>query len=239
LIPGDDGREAARALKAAQAQLGEAERRARDLQTELDRKTTLLQEIDHRMKNNLQIVSSLVLLKARRVPDKAAQQALYNMSERISALTMVHRLLHAAEDVSRFDVGALIADLSDELIAAAEPGQIALDLRLEPVSVPSSSAAPLAFLLNELVTNAVRHAFPAGRRGTLTVSTIAAAHESRIVVEDDGVGLGRGDGGDTGFGRSLAEMLARQIQAELEWEDADPGTRVVVTLPILEERPSR
>jgi two-component sensor histidine kinase len=83
-------------------------------------------------------------------------------------------------------------------------------------------------LINELVTNALRHAFPDERRGHVA---IAVGAQGRIVVADNGVGLGAAAPSREAFGRSLAEMLARQIGAELRFEDAAPGTRAVVVLP--------
>jgi PAS domain S-box-containing protein len=210
----------------------EVRRRTSDLEAALEQKTALLHEVDHRVKNNLQIVSSLILLKARRIREKAAQRVLYNMAERISALSTVHRLLYSTGDVSRFDLREFIADLSDDLMAAADPKRIELALSLDPVGIAPAKAAPLGLLVNELVTNALRHAFPGERRGRLSIALKGVDGEARIVVEDDGVGMGQAEPAEEGFGRTLAEMLARQIKADLTWEDAQPGTRAVVRLPL-------
>jgi len=96
-------------------------------------------------------------------------------------------------------------------------------------------AAPIALLINELVTNALRHAFPDERRGQVA---IAVGAQGRIVVADNGIGLSAAAPSREAFGRSLAEMLARQIGAELVFEDAAPGTRAVVMLPGRSERAS-
>jgi len=105
------------------------------------------------------------------------------------------------------------------------PTRLRLDLaRLE---VAERDAAPIALLINELVTNALRHAFPDERRGHVAI-TVGA--QGRIVVADDGVGLSAAAPSREAFGRSLAEMLARQIGAELVFEDAGPGTRAIVML---------
>ena len=198
----------------------------------LAQKTALLQEVDHRVKNNLQIISSLILLKARRIHENAAQRVLYNMAERISALSTVHRLLHGTGEGGPFDLRAFITELANDLMSAADPKRIALALSLDPIEVAPAKAAPLGLLVNELVTNALRHAFPDGRRGRLSIAVEHADGVARIVVEDDGVGMGEAAPTGEGFGRMLSEMLARQIKADLAWEDAQPGTRAVVMLPL-------
>jgi PAS domain S-box-containing protein len=228
-----DKREAQVELERSRDELeGEVRRRTRDLQAALDQKTVLLHEVDHRVKNNMQVVSSLVLLKARRVKDVTAQRVLNNMAERISALATMHRLLYPAGDVSRFDVREFITDLSHDLIGAAEPDQIKLALEVEPIGVSPAKATPLALIINELVTNAVRHAFPDGRKGHLAIAASHTGGELRIVIEDDGVGMNGTPIPDESFGRTLVEMLARQIRAKLSWEDAAPGTRAVMVVPL-------
>jgi PAS domain S-box-containing protein len=205
--------------------------RTQDLRQALDQKITLLHEVDHRVKNSLQVVNSLVLLKARRIKDARAREALLQMAERIGALSTAHRLLYTAGDVSRFDVSEFVGDLAAVLLNGAG-APIALDLRVEPVAVPAAKAAPLALLLNEIMGNAVRHAFPDGRRGRLSVAGTKLDGEFRIVIEDDGIGTSPGAGSDESFGRILIDMLVRQLRAGILWEDAGPGTRAVVTMPL-------
>lgn len=228
-----DKREAQAELQRSRDELeAEVQRRTSDLQAALDQKTVLLHEVDHRVKNNMQVVSALVLLKARRVQDATAQRVLNNMAERISALATMHRLLYPAGDVSRFDVREFITDLSNDLVGAADQDQITLALDVEAVGVSPAKATPLALMINELVTNAIRHAFPNGRKGHLAIAASHDGGDLRIVVEDDGVGMNGTPIPDESFGRTLAEMLARQIRAKLSWEDARPGTRAIVVVPL-------
>ena len=211
--------------------------RTQDLQSALDQKTALLHEVDHRVKNNLQVISSLVLLKARRMREPAAQHALQNLSERISALSTVHRLLYSAGDVSRFDLSAFLDDLTEDLSGLLPPGQVALDLAVEPVAVPAAQAAPLALLLNEVVSNAFKHAYPDHRRGRLQVQVTKPPGALRIVVEDDGIGMDGVAPPGSGFGKTLIDTLARQLKARVDWNDAQPGTRAVITMPLEAEEP--
>jgi PAS domain S-box-containing protein len=233
LVDITDKREAQAQLRQAKEQLeAEVQRRTHDLQAALDQKIVLLHEVDHRVKNNMQVVSSLVLLQSRRIRDETARRVLGNMAERISALATMHRLLYPAGDVSRFNMSEFITDLSNDLISAADPDQIELALDVEPIGVSSAKATPLALMVNELVTNAIRHAFPDGRKGHLAIAATRCDGDLRIVVEDDGVGMNGKAVPDESFGRVLTEMLARQIRAKLSFEDADPGTRAVVVVPL-------
>jgi two-component sensor histidine kinase len=208
----------------------EVARRTERLQAALDQKAALLQELDHRVKNNLQVVASLVLLKSRRVKDEAARGVLMNMAERIGALSTAHRLLYTDAGTTWFDLREFLTDLSRDLMVPLDPSAFQLALDIDPVAISGSKAAPLALLVNELVSNAIRHAFPE-RRGRLS---IVAKWDGglRIVVEDDGVGLAGHASSADGFGKTLIDMLARQLKTAVAWEDAAPGTRAVLLVPL-------
>jgi two-component sensor histidine kinase len=208
----------------------EVRRRTRELQAALDERSRRFRDLDHLTRNNLQTLSSIVLLKARRTRDEAARRGLLNMAERITALSAVHRLLDPANVSGCFDVAAFLEDLAGDLATTVDARQIRLELDLEPLDVPEREAAAIALLLNELITNALRHAFPGGRKGRVSIAARRSEGGGRIVVEDDGIGLSRATPPGEAFGRQLSEMLARQIKAELLWEDAAPGTRAVLVL---------
>lgn len=208
------------------------ERRIRDLQTALEQKTVLLHEVEHRVKNSLQMTASLVLLKARRLQNPEARKVLQEVAERVGALSAAHRLLYAAGDVSRFNLKEFTSELADELIMALPKGQIDLILDIEPVDVPASKAAALALLLNEVIGNAVKHAFPNGRRGQLTIQIGRAENGLKIAVEDDGVGLDHSPPPEGSFGRTLIMMLVQQLKGRLTWRDREPGTRAEIVMPV-------
>ena len=220
-------------LTRAQTLLAEqVARRTRDLQAALDQKTALLHEVDHRVKNSLQVISSLVLLKARRLQEPTAQRVLHNLAERISALATVHRLLYSVGDVSRFDLREFLADLSDDLHVLMPPNQVEIELRAEPVGVSAAKAAPLALLMNELIGNSLKHAYPDHRRGHLLIAVTKPNGDLCIVVQDNGVGMDGAPPPDHGFGKTLIDMLVRQLRGQIAWEDAGPGTRAIVTMPL-------
>ena len=213
-----------------------AEARARDLQAALDRQTALLHELDHRVKNNLQLISSLVLMQARRSEDPAVREALNGMQERLAAMGVVHRRLFESDDLGRFDLADFVRDLTAELSGSSGRPEIAFACDLAPARVSAAKAAPLALLINELLTNALRHAFPGRRPGRIFVRTAQSSRGLRIEIADDGVGEvdGRttGGGSEQRFGLTIVELLGRQLQATITRQNADPGVRVVVGLPL-------
>ncbi len=226
-------RQAERALMREKEVLAQdVEARNRALQSALDQQTALLHEVDHRVKNNLQVISSLVLLKARRAQDAACREVLRSMADRIGALATVHRLLYTLDDVSRFDLRDFADDFAIELGAGIDPERIALTVEVEALAVPASMAAPLALLMHELAVNAVRHAFPGDRRGRIAIT--ARREGDRLVLEvwDDGIGLPDAPANPEAFGRDLVGMLVRQLRGSLVVEDLAPGTRAHVVLPL-------
>ena len=207
------------------------EKRTRDLQAALDQRTALLHELDHRVKNNLQLISSLMLMQARRAEDPPVKAALIDMQQRLTAVGVVHRRLFQSDDVTRFDLSEFVRDMAAELGWAAGRNDIEIVHHLEPAMVPASNAASLALLVNELMANAFRHAFPHGRAGRLSITIAKESDTLRIEIADNGVGQSTGGIGDQGFGLMIVELLARQLQACIERKDANPGLLVSVTMP--------
>ena len=215
----------------AKAALDEATARQRGLEAELEREKVLLHEADHRIKNSLQMASSLVLLNARRTGDDGVRRVLQNLAERIAALSSAHRMLERAGNAVRLDMGGLIAELAGELSNLVPAGQVDVETSIESTMVAASRGAPLALLANELIGNAFKHAFPDGRKGRVRIALSKSAEDVRFTVEDDGVGLSGAGLPEGGFGRVLIDVLARQLRARLEWQDAAPGTRITIILP--------
>ncbi len=205
--------------------------RTRELTQALEQKTALLHEVDHRVKNNLQLISSLLLLQNRRVADPVLKASLRGMLGRVNAIATVHRRLFQSEDVERFDVSAFIRDMVADLMGSAGREDVQVLLDLERVEIPASKAAPFALVVNELLTNALRHGFPEGRGGRILISVTRQNGDFRIEITDDGVGLDK-DARPSGFGLTIVQLLCQQLKAKCETTDAEPGTRVVVLLPV-------
>lgn len=224
----DTGQGAARSPEDLEAII---EARTRALTEALEQKTALLHEVDHRVKNNLQLISSLLLLQNRRVTDPALKASLRGMLGRVNAIATVHRRLFQSEDVERFDVSAFIRDMVADLMGSAGRDDIRIELDLERVEIPAAKAAPFALVVNELLTNALRHGFPEGRGGRIFVGVRRQEGEFRIEIADDGVGLDK-DTTPSGFGLTIVQLLCQQLKAKSETTDAEPGARIIVSLPV-------
>jgi len=194
----------------------------------------LLSELQHRVKNNVQATTSFLALQASRAPDPAVAAALRAAALRVLLASQVQdRTFHLQGEAGV----ALCVELATAARAAFDAaGRPGLRLELpppagEPVLVPTTQSTPLALVLNELVVNALRHAFPDGRPGCVTVSLLARAEGGvELVVEDDGVGIPpeiRARVPRHSLGLHLAPRLARQARGTLRLE-GPPGTRAVI-----------
>lgn len=220
------------ALKRANETLeNQVSERTAALSFALEQKTALLHEVDHRVKNNLQVISSLMLLKARRTPPGEAREAIDAMAQRIGALSTAHRMLYSAGDLVRFDFREFTADFLADLALGVE-GRVSVESEIEAMAISAAMAAPLALVMHELATNAVRHAFPGDRSGQICVSAKRGETGMVLSIEDDGAGLEAGDPNPAGFGRVLVEMMVRQLRGTLRYIDRGPGTRVEITIPL-------
>ena len=210
----------------------EVAKRTRDLTEALAAKTMLGHEGDHRVKNNLQMIASLLTMQTRTIKDPVARASMDSMLSRVEALGTVHRRLYQSRDVERFDVAAFAQDLADDLVRGSGRTDVRLHLDLEMVEVPVEKAPPVALMLNELITNALKHAFAGERPGRLTVSVRPDDSHVSIRIIDDGHGMPPGPTRSGSFGKRLIENLARQVQASIAWHPANPGTRVELRLPV-------
>ncbi|MCX6876415.1 MAG: PAS domain-containing protein [Verrucomicrobia bacterium] len=188
----------------------------------LREKEVLLKEIHHRVKNNLQIISSLLRLQSAQLDSAVAKAALQDMQDRIRSMAMIHEHLYRSDNLTEVDLPTYLESLCARLINAlvATPGNIQLHLDLCPVRLEIDQAIPCGLLVSELVSNALKHAFPAGQRGELWVGLqpVAGGSGLRLRVADNGTGLPPAfDPLDlTSLGLQLVSALARQLGGRLE-----------------------
>lgn len=208
----------------------EVERRTADLQAALDAKTILLHEVDHRVKNNLTMIGSLLRLQVRTIEDPKIMSKLDSMLERVDALATVHRQLYQSADIARFDIGSFAKSLVSEVVGSS--GRTDIDLRLDahPLFVDAAHASALGLILNEIVTNAIKHAYADCRAGFLQLSVQTNDQHGIIKICDDGPGLPSTQRTKS-IGTALITRLARQAGAEAIWSDNAPGTCVTITFP--------
>jgi two-component sensor histidine kinase len=214
------------------------QRREDELRASLRQKEALLREVHHRVKNNLQIVTSLLNLRAQRLRSPAARDAVRQAQMRIAALALVHRSLYENDDVQELELQDLLGELCGmiEEVSAADQGTVQLSVAVDPTRVPVDQAIPLALVVTEAVSNAFKHAFPPKRDGQIEVRLVNRGQHALLVVADDGVGLAGGEEGASGVGVTLMRMLAKQLGGSLTVVEAG-GTRLELDFPLPAQEP--
>jgi two-component system, sensor histidine kinase PdtaS len=220
-LPGSEGQQVLATISDV------TDRRAAQIEIEraLAEKTVLLNEVHHRVKNNLQVISSLLNLQSRNA-EPSVQAALRDSQSRVRSMALMHQLLFERRDFSALELGPYLRRLGsllrDTYLGEASVIQLQIDAPEQGFRMDLQQAIPCGLLVNELVTNAIKHAFPGGRAGRVRIRLSAGAggDEGAAVVEvdDDGVGLppGRGPGQGPGLGMQLLPLLADQCRARLE-----------------------
>lgn len=218
-------------------------RNEQTIRSALKEKEVLLQEVHHRVKNNLQVVSSLLSMQERKVDDESVRKVFRESRNRIHSMALIHEHLYGSESLSRVEFDRYVRDFADVLYRSyrADRTRVRLKTELESLELGLDTAVPCALILNELISNALKHAFPDGRRGEIEVALSQRPDRSiTLCVSDDGVGVPD----DVGFwntkslGWKLVRTLVRQLDGEVEI-GGPPGTRICVRFappePIAEE----
>lgn len=198
----------------------------------LGEKTVLLQELHHRVKNNMQIVSSLFSLQAEYVVDPRDRVLFEESRERILSMAMLHEGLYQSEDLSKVNMGLYVPRLVEQLTGGAEP-PVRRVYEVEDLQLSVSQSLPFGMVLNELVMNAKRHAFAGAGEPVLRVALRSGGGEVTLEVEDNGPGVAPGfdlRAKDT-FGMLLADSLAGQLHGRLTAENTGRGARFVLRFP--------
>jgi len=217
-----------KALLAENARLRRLCAEAKDLAS---RHELALREGDHRIKNSLQIVASLMGMQERRETSDTARAALHAATARIHAIARMHDALQLNGSSNKVNLGALVETMCLTLHAmAGDPIRVKVIVSVEPVEAPIALAQPVVLAVNELIVNALRHAFPADRGGTVHVELKCVDGELRVIVADDGAGLPADHDKAGGFGMKLVRMMANKIGATLHVESA-PGARFTLCAP--------
>ncbi|MEQ1653630.1 MAG: PAS domain-containing protein [Hyphomicrobium sp.] len=202
------------------------------LEKSLQEKTLLIHEIDHRVKNNLQTISTLIGLQLRQLSEPSAVRALKSLHERVDALGAVHRRLTTSGSVGSFDLAQLINDLVPEIVKGAARGDIEVELDVCPILLGSALATPVSLIINELVTNAVRHAWDEGQAGRLVVSSAIENRQVTLKISDNGWGMTSSESGRSLSGLKLTEALVRQMRGTLVTRPSSAGTTIEIGLPL-------
>lgn len=196
----------------------------------LRQKAILLQEIRHRVANSLQIIASVLLQNARRVSSEESRGHLRNAHQRVMSVAALQHQL-AASSVEGVPLRGYFEHLCESIGASMipDPSKIRLALDVDETVVSSDISISLGLIVTELVINALKHAFPRQRSGTITVGYHATGDDWSLSVADDGVGMPTMPQVAGGLGTSIVNALAQQLRAEVVVQDAAPGARITIS----------
>jgi two-component sensor histidine kinase len=199
-------------------------------------KEVMLKEIHHRVKNNLQIIASLLNIQAHYARDEGAAEVLSECHNRVRSMALVHESLYSSENLAKVNFARYVSRLAESLFSSfgVDNQKIKLDLDLDDVLLSIDRAIPCGLIVNELVSNCLKHAFPGDRNGTIEIKLKRlGADDVLLNVKDDGVGVPQGlDPQKTQtLGLKLVSDLTRQIKGTFRFTSS-AGTDMAITFPV-------
>jgi PAS domain S-box-containing protein len=203
------------------------------IRVSLAEKEVLLREIHHRVNNNLQIMISLLNLQARQIKDKKTQRSLQESRNRLQTMALVHERLYQSKDISKIELVSFARYLSSQLFSFYETDSRLIKISIETgeIMVDINTAIPFSLILMELISNALKHAFPDGRKGEISIRIRLEANMLTLAVKDNGVGIPQAlDWRNTeSLGLRLVMSLVEQLNGTIEL-DQDSGTAFRITI---------
>jgi PAS domain S-box-containing protein len=201
----------------------------------LKEKEMLLKEIHHRVKNNLQVVSSLLFMQARSQKDEKVKEILKESQDRIKSIALVHEKLYLSKDFDQIDYADYLRKITDHLFESyqVDPKQVSLNMNAEKAVLHIDKAVPCSLIINEMISNSLKHAFPGGRKGVITIDFRKSGEKYIVTYSDDGIGLPDSVTFDRteSLGMQLIRGLTKQINGSIEL-DRTSGTKYTVTFPV-------
>jgi len=210
------------------------------LEASLREKEILLKEIHHRVKNNLQVVSSLLDLQAQQISEPDIQEVFRESQNRVKSIALIHEKLYSSINLDKVNFSEYIDNLTHHIFRtyAVNPNKITFQLDIEQVSLNINTAIPCGLIINELVTNALKYAFPDGRQGRVTIALTSVLDEFHLQISNDGVkspepiDLGR----PPNLGLQLVKALVRQLKGKIEIDRSQGTAFKIIFSPIINRR---
>lgn len=195
-------------------------KKSNDILTELnEQKAFLIKEVHHRVKNNLQVISSLLQFQSRSINDKDVKAALLDSQSRVQSMSLIHKKLYRGDQLAAVEMRSYLNNLADTLIDAySDEEDVDIVMDMDTFELDVDYAIPLGLIANELMTNSLKYAFPNDRKGTIKIQLKQQGEDLMLSVADDGVGKSSPDAPQTGgggFGSELVDMLTLQLKGEL------------------------
>ncbi|HLZ02636.1 MAG TPA: response regulator [Bradyrhizobium sp.] len=219
-----------RARVAAEAEIHASRDRFAALAAERE---VLLREVNHRVGNSLQIIASLLHLQASSSPQEDVKAALTNAMGRVAAVAQVHRRLYTSQDVNSVLLNQYLDALLEDLRRSAEGNRMSrLTLKSEAIEIDPDRAVAIGIIVNELIMNAVKYAYPDGP-GPIDVELRAEGDDLVLSIADKGVGFdtNRSDPRSTGMGQRIVSAMAAKLEASVERDPRHAGTRILLQFP--------
>jgi PAS domain S-box-containing protein len=209
-------------------------KRAEDvIKRSLEEKEVMLKEIHHRVKNNMQVISSLLSLQAKGVADSTVKAMLEESRNRVSSMSLVHEKLYQSKDLAYIDFKEYLQSLVDGIANTYKRHDVVISMEMEPVALDVNVGIPCGLIVNELVSNSLKHAFPEGRKGTISLGINKNSEVNYVLfVADNGIGFSA----EMDFrkpstlGLQLVNVLSTQINGKIE-RSQEEGTRFSITFP--------
>jgi len=203
----------------------------------LSEKATMLRELQHRIKNSLAIIIGLINMESNRLPDPVIKAVLINIRNRIHSISHLYDLLNNLQNVGEIQFNQYIKNMVESLFKSylKENEKISLELHLDKILIDVDIALSVGFILNELVTNSLKYAFPENRSGSIQITLERKNNDVIIDVSDDGIGTPSGFNIDSskGLGMSLVKLLTEQINGSFKKICVDCGTRFRIQFPFI------
>ena len=206
------------------------------LEQALANKIVLLKEVHHRVKNNMAVIAALLGMQSDAIPDQQARLSLRDSQQRVTSMALIHEFLYSDEQLDRVNLGAYAQKLASELAAACavDPGLVTIRVDSEEIDVPVDQAIPCGLILNELLTNALKYAYPGGRRGEILVKVVQLESSGiSVACADHGVGIPKDFNWErsASLGLRIVQILAKQLDGNLTVDRAGGGTRFELRFP--------
>jgi PAS domain S-box-containing protein len=206
------------------------------LRMSLSEKELLLKEVHHRVKNNMQVIVSMLSLQQMKIEDATFKKVFLDSQNRIYTMALIHEKLYRSMDFAHIDIGQYITDLSHHLYDAynADPAQLKLDIHAADIKLSIDVALPLAQIVNELLSNSLKHAFPNNMRGEISIHlSLKEGDEYQLAVHDNGVGIPDDyeDRKTRSLGMEIVQALVKQLEGSLRL-DRNCGTSFIISFRI-------
>ena len=217
--------------------ISERKKSENDIKTSLKEKETLLMEIHHRVKNNLQIISSLLDLQANYVDEIEAINVLQESQNRVKSMAIIHEMLYQSIDLNSINFTNYIKNLVHDLfISYGANNRIKYIIKSEPILLNIETAIPCGLIVSELVSNSLKYAFPNHEKGKISVSINSYREEFELIISDNGIGFPENidfKNVNTSLGLRLVNILVQQLEGSVELDKTE-GTKFKIKFKELE-----